>query len=39
VSSPRIKNISLFQKCKSWHLFNRPCPHEGAFRDRHDALG
>ena len=31
VSSPKIKNISLFQKCKSWHLFGQPGPHEGRF--------
>ena len=36
VSSPKIKNISLFQKAKSGHIYRHPVPTRGAYHDRHD---
>ena len=30
VSSPKIKNISLFQKCETGHIYRHPVPTRGA---------
>src|SRR5258708_8913156 len=36
VSSPKIKNISLLQKCEQWHIDRHPVPVRGAYHDRHE---
>ena len=36
MSSPKIKNISLLQKCKSAYMSAHPVPLRGAYHDRHD---
>ena len=36
MSSPEIKNISLYQKCKSGYIACHPVPTRGAYHDRHE---
>ena len=36
VSSPKIKNISLFPKGEPWHIYRHPVPTRGAYHDRHE---
>jgi hypothetical protein len=36
VSSPKIKNISLFQKCELGYNYAHPVPIRGACHDRHE---
>ena len=38
-SSPSVKNISLYQKCKSVVWSAHPGPLRGTYRDRHETLG
>ena len=36
MSSPELKNISLFPKCEQWHIYRHPVPLRGAYHDRHE---
>jgi hypothetical protein len=36
---PQNQKYFAFPEGANLHVFGQPGPHEGAFRDRHDALG